>query len=222
MVEPILKMEVAGIKYTKPLRQETTCSEYSTRALSPLSNNTYPLMLQDFISQKGDKGAKLISELSQYIKSCAYQKGQLEIEDQKEILQEVMIKIFANHKKIKTNHRAWIFKVTYNECMNKLNKIISNKNLVEVYSKNEMIKYDINEGVVTRGNAINDLDCIEYAFTEATNSSSGDNDRKILHQYAVGFGNQEIANNTGRTASAINKKLSILKKRIRQLIIEYC
>ena len=35
MVEPILKMEVAGIKYTKPLRQETTCSEYSTRALSP-------------------------------------------------------------------------------------------------------------------------------------------------------------------------------------------
>ena len=69
---------------------------------------------------------------------------------------------------------------------------------------------------------INDYECLEYAFKKATDSKSGENDREILKQYAAGFKNKEIAKNTGRSSNVINKKLSVLKKRIRQFILKYC
>ncbi len=198
------------------------CSEHSTTKLTEY-NTAYPLMLQNFVYQRGDKGAKLLAELSQYIEICAYKNVPIKTEDQEDILQEVLIKVLNNHQKIKTNTRGWLFRIVSNECANWQNKISSRKKLIEVYSKNKIIKYKNNDGMImVWSDAINDYECLEYAFKNVTDSRSGENDREILQQYAAGFENKEIAENTGRPSNAINKKLSVLKKRIRQFILEYC
>ena len=154
------------------------CPKQSTAVFPISNNNTYSVNLQNFVYQQGDKGAKLLSELSQYIQSCSYKKTRINAEDQQDILQEVLIKILNNHKKIKTNPRGWLLRVVSNECANWQNKINSQRSLIEVYSKNEIIKYKDNEGMImVWSDAINDYECLEYAFKKATDSRSGESDR---------------------------------------------
>lgn len=188
------------------------------------NNEDYSLMLRNFVLQKGDKGAKLFSTLRQYIKNCAYKKYPINVEDQEEIVQETAIKILNHYKSIKENHYAWLLKVAHNEYNNKLRKIVNNRNIVEVISKNEVIT--INEGNAELArigeNIASDIDCFEHVFKKATDTASGDSDREIYTQYVTGFSNEEIANSLGRSKSAIAKKLTILRERIRKLVIECC
>jgi DNA-directed RNA polymerase specialized sigma24 family protein len=206
-------------------REQNNCFQVpSTKLTLEINNYEYSLMLQNLVDEKGDKGAKLLSILKKYIRNCSYEKGSLTIEDQQEILHEVVIKIIKNHKKIKTNYGGWLFKVTRNECMNKLNKVISSKNIVELLTDDNQI-ITISEGVGGvnfDSKRIEDYDCIEYVFSIATNTGSGENDRYIFMQYINGFSHKEISSGLGRSVDAIAKRISVLNRRMRQLIDEYC
>lgn len=209
--------------------------EGKNTALPVSTTIEYPEMLHNFVYQIGDKGAKLISELSYYIEQCSYNDRGLTKSDCEEVVQETMIKILKNHHKIKTNPRSWVFKVAYHEGMNKLNAVKKTNKMLCISTltgmigrnaNNQSIEYSSSkkesENFIVKNNHINDLDCIEYVVKKVTETRSKERDREILALFAAGYENKEIAAHTGRPRNAINKKLSTLKKNLRQFITDYC
>lgn len=186
-------------------------------------NEEYSLMIENFIDQKGDKGAELLSILGGYIKKFGYNNSSFPSEDQEEVLQEVFIKIFKNHKKIKENSYGWLFKVTNNECLNRVKKNSKSNNLISMNSSNEIV--DIKKNEITAPNLPNDIedlmDCFDHIFDEIVKQSGNEHDRDIYIKYVEGLKNIEISKITNRTESAIAKRLTILKVRAKELFIKF-
>ena len=183
-------------------------------------------ILENFIFQRGDMGAKLLSILSAYINQCHYKICPLNREDQQEILQEVSIKLLHRYKQLKGSCNGWLFIIVRNEYIDHLRRNKSRSRLVEPDAEGNLIEVDsvqsqqINS--LSQQAVLNETDCLESVFDYIESQPTGQMDISIYTGYAEGLSLAEIADLTGRTVSAIGKRISNLRKRVRQLREDLC
>ncbi|WP_298607272.1 RNA polymerase sigma factor [uncultured Thiothrix sp.] len=182
-------------------------------------------MLLQFVEQRGDKGAKLLSVLTSYIQSCAYRHYPLSAEDQQDILQEVAIKILNHSQQLQGNCSAWLFSIVRNEYIDRLRQYQSKKKVFEPDLDGTLVPI-AEENTISLAFAdqalYNQVDCLERVFDEIARQPTGEADMAIYTAYVQGLSNGEIAERTGRTMGAIAKRLSGLRERVWQLKQELC
>ena len=66
------------------------------------------------------------------------------------------------------------------------------------------------------------LDCLQRIFDRVEAQETGKADIAIYTQYAFGLSYTEIASCSRRSVAAVGNRISLLKKRLKQLIKEYC
>lgn len=184
----------------------------------------YQQMIESFVAQKNDKGALLLSLLGKYIRNFSSSKFYLTEEDQKDVLQNIGIKIYQNHHKVKTNYYGWTFAIAYNECITRMRVNSSSRALVSMSSSKEILSIEGDEIQLPAlpDNLTDTLDCFEYIFDEIVKQSGLEHDRDIYFQYVLGKTNEEISEQTGRTSETIARRISILKSRVKELFIKFC
>lgn len=181
-------------------------------------------MLDAFIQQRDDMGAKLLSALQRYIHYCGNSMQPLSAEDQQEVLQEVSIKLLKRHKQLTGNCNGWLFTIVRNEYIdllrrqNRQNRLMvpdDSGNLVEVTAASTLpIQHD--------SQLFDETECLEHVFDHIEKQPTGEMDISIYTQYAMGMTNNEIAEKTGRTQGAIAKRISLLRQRVKQLKAALC
>lgn len=182
-------------------------------------------MLLQFVEQRGDKGAKLLSVLTRYIQVCAYRQYPLSAEDQQDILQETAIKILNHHSQLQGQCSAWLFSIVRNEYIDRLRQLQTKKKVFEPDLDGTLVP-------VAEANTLslafadqdlyNQVDCLERVFDEIARQPTGQMDMAMYTDYVQGLSNAEIAERTGRTIGAIAKRLSGLRERVWQLKQELC
>lgn len=182
-------------------------------------------MLLNFVEQRGDKGAKLLSVLTRYIQVCTYRHYPLSAEDQQDILQETAIKILNHFHQLQGSCGAWLFSIARNEYIDRLRQYQSKKKVFEPDLDGSLVPVS-EENTVSLAFADQDLynqvDCLERVFDEIACQPTGAADMAIYTDYVQGLNNSEIAERTGRTSGAIAKRLSGLRERVWQLKQELC
>lgn len=182
------------------------------------------LILQ-FVEQRGDKGAKLLSVLTRYIQTCVYRHYPLSAEDQQDILQETAIKILNSHQQLQGSCNAWLFSIVRNEYRDRLRQHQAKKTVFEPDLDGTLVSI-AEENTVSLAladqNLYNQVDCLERVFEQIARQPTGEMDLAIYTDYVQGLSNGEIAERTGRTIGAIAKRLSGLRERVWQLKQELC
>lgn len=182
-------------------------------------------MLLDFVEQRGDKGAKLLSVLTRYIQVCRYRHFPLSAEDQQDILQETAIKILKHSHQLQGSCSAWLFSIVRNEYIDRLRQYQSKQKVFEPDLEGTLVPV-VEENTVSLAFADQDLynqvDCLERVFDTIARQPTGEADMAIYSDYVQGLSNGEIAQRTGRTIGAIAKRLSGLRERVWQLKQELC
>ncbi|WP_026220938.1 RNA polymerase sigma factor [Thiofilum flexile] len=182
-------------------------------------------MLDAFVHQQGDCGAALLNTLQRYIRYCSTRLQPLSLEDQQEVMQEVCIKLLHPHQSLIDNCQGWLFTIVRNEYIDhlrrqqRINRVLvpdTDGNLVEVSEAAGYLQQP------DHGNFYAEADCLEHIFDHIEQQPTGTEDIEIYTQYALGMSNQEIAAQTGRTAGAIAKRISLLKQKLKQLMSELC
>jgi len=182
-------------------------------------------MLLQFVEQRGDQGAQLLSVLTRYIRTCAYRHYPLSAEDQQDILQETAIKILKHARQVQGNCNAWLFSVVRNEYIDRLRQLQAKQKVFEPDTDGTLVPV-AEETTPSFALADQDLytqvDCLEHVFNEIARQPTGAMDMLIYTDYVQGLSNAEIAERTGRTIAAIAKRLSGLRERVWQLKQELC
>ncbi len=182
-------------------------------------------MLLQFVEQRGDKGAKLLSVLTRYIQSCAYRHYPLSAEDQQDVLQETAIKILSHAHQLQGSCNAWLFSIVRNEYIDRLRQYQSKNKVFEPDLDGSLVPVS-EENTVSLAfadqNLYNQVDCLERVFDAIACQPTGAADIAMYTDYVQGLSNGEIANRTGRTIGAIAKRLSGLRERVWQLKQELC
>ena len=182
-------------------------------------------MLAQFVEQRGDKGAKLLSVLTRYLQSCAYRHYPLSAEDQQDILQETAIKVLNRSAQLQGHCSAWLFSIVRNEYIDRLRQYQSKKKVFEPDVDGTLV---VMAEESTQSLALADqelysqVDCLEHVFEQIARQPTGEMDMAIYTDYVQGLSNGEIAARTGRTMGAIAKRLSGLRDRVWQLKQELC
>ena len=183
-------------------------------------------ILENFVFQQGDMGARLLSILSSYISQCHYKICPLSREDQQEILQEASIKILHRYKQLKGSCNGWLFMIIRNEYIDHLRRNNSRPRIVEPDDKGNLIDVDAIQSTqinnLNQQAMFNETDCLESVFDHIEEQPTGKMDISIYTGYAEGLSFAEISELTGRTVGAIGKRISNLRKRVRQLREDLC
>lgn len=182
-------------------------------------------MLGQFVEQRGDKGAKLLSVLSTYIQTCTYRYYPLSREDQQEILQETAIKILKHYQALQGSCSAWLFSIVRNEYIDRLRQHQAKKKVFEPDPEGTLVPLAEASTVsfaLADQELYSQIDCLERVFDEIAQQPTGAADIAIYTDYVQGLSNGEIAKRTGRTSAAIAKRLSGLRERVWQLKQELC
>ena len=182
-------------------------------------------MLGQFVEQRGDKGAQLLSVLSRYIQSCTYRHYPLSVEDQQEILQETAIKILKHHQQLQGQCSAWLFSIVRNEYIDRLRHYQAKKKVFEPDQDGNLVPMAEATTIslaLADQELYNQVDCLERVFDEIACQPTGAMDMAIYTEYVQGLSHAEIAEQTGRTTGAIAKRLSGLRERVWQLKQELC
>ena len=69
---------------------------------------------------------------------------------------------------------------------------------------------------------IHQIDCLQKVFDEIEVQETGKADIAIYTQYAFCLSYVEISKRSKRTVDAVGRRISILKKRLNNLVSEYC
>lgn len=183
-------------------------------------------VLENFIFQRGDMGARLLSILSTYIHHCTYKVCPMSQEDKQEVLQEVSIKLLRRHKQLKGNCNGWLYTIVRNEYIDHLRKQSSRSQWIAPDHKGNLIEADAihHEQVnsLSRQSTYHETDCLESVFDHIENQATGTMDITIYTGYAEGQSLAYIAEQTNRTVNAIGKRISNLRKRVRELREKLC
>jgi RNA polymerase sigma factor (sigma-70 family) len=184
------------------------------------SDESCQFLIAQFVNQTGDKGAQLISVLRQYIRFCHYKMQVLSTEDQQELLQDIALKLLECP--IPTKHcNAWLFTLVRNQYIDFLRHHSHTTRIFEPDS--DGVLQEIHAPLVpTHENLYLEMDCLERVFQVIEQQATGAMDMLIYEHYALGRSNAEIAQLTERTESAIGKRISLLRERVRQLRATLC
>jgi DNA-directed RNA polymerase specialized sigma24 family protein len=181
-------------------------------------------MLEHFVQQRGDKGAKLLSTLQRYIQYCTYKLQPLTPADQQEVLQEVAIKLLSKHNQVQANCAGWLFTIVRNEYIDQLRRQVQQVQTLVESPNGDLVALEASYAVTqpSHENLFLETDCLEHVFQHIEQQATGAEDMQIYTQYALGESNEAIAAQTGRSVGAIAKRLSLLRERVRQLRQALC
>lgn len=180
-------------------------------------------MLDAFVHQQGDLGAQLLSTLQRYIQYCGYKLHPLTRDDQQEVLQEVAITLLQRYKQLKKDCNGWLFTVVRNQYIDQLRKQQRQVPLVE--NTDSHTTHNALHNLPTAQNdsqLYHETECLEHIFDHIEQQPTGEMDIAIYTHHAFGLSNAEISAQTGRSAGAIAKRLSLLRQRVRQLRESLC
>ncbi|MBK8454781.1 MAG: hypothetical protein WAQ53_03630 [Thiofilum sp.] len=178
------------------------------------------VLIEQFVKQSVDKGARLLTILRQYIRYCHYKMQQLSIEDQQEILQEIGLKLLEL-KQIPEHCNAWLFTLVRNHYIDYIRHHSHTLRIFEPDSEGVLQEIHAPQVPAHEGLYL-ETDCLEKVFDVIEQQPTGAMDMLIYEHYALGESNAEIARLTGRTESAIGKRISLLRERVRQLRTTLC
>jgi len=184
-------------------------------------------MLSHLLDQQHDCGAAMLSLIERYTNHFARRYNNLDFYERQDIRQEVAIKLFCHGEKVRDNcSRAWVYAVVRNQCINHVRK--RSKQLAVVTSSDDP-ELDVNTtGSLPRLNAdldtdlLAELDCLHKVFDIIEAQKTGKTDISLYTQYAFGFSYNEIADKSKRSVNAIGTRISVLKKRLKKLVVECC
>jgi len=181
-------------------------------------------MLHNLIQQKGDHGVALLSLVSHYIQQCCQTYYSITYAEQQDIAQEASIKLMVHYQDLKHSiSRRWIYVMVKNLCIDTLRK----------QRKSNCFDYSIDHEETNEYSqlTLEDFDshsyfdnhqCLDNVFAYIEAQPTGEDDLIVYTHFAYGLSRSDIANITGRTVSAITKRISILRARLKQLRGELC
>ena len=198
-----------------------------SNALSKNTKNSCTQMLCNLLDQKQDYGAAILSLVERYVNHFSRCYCNLSFHEKQDISQEVAIKLLCYGHKVRENcSRSWIYALVRNQCISFVRKQTTE---LSVLNRSTEANDDANiVGVVpplAEGadfGMINQIDCLQKVFDEIENQETGKVDIAIYTQYAFGLSYVEISKRSKRTVDAVGRRISLLKKRLKNLVSEHC
>ena len=184
-------------------------------------------MLCHFLDQSHDHGAAILNLVERYINHFNQRYANLDYHERQDIQQEVAVKLLSQGHKVRDNcPKAWVYTVVRNQCINHVRK--QSKHLPCTgtldFSEPECNETGqipaLDEGRNIR--LLHQMDCLQNIFDQIETQKTGKADIAMYTQYAFGLSYKEIAKRSERTVDAIGQRISVLKKRLKQLIEECC
>lgn len=194
-----------------------------------VSTNTYSCsqMLCNLLDQKNDNGAAILSMVERYIHYFSKSYSNLDFHDQQEIHQEVSLKLLCHGEKVRDNcTKAWVYTVVRNQCINYIRKrsgqraVIKGSEDPELAASVSGASYLLNKDIET--GLLDELDCLQKIFGVIESEQRGKFDIFLYTLYAFGLSYNEISERSKRSVGAIGQRISLLKKRLNQLVVKYC
>jgi RNA polymerase sigma factor (sigma-70 family) len=182
-----------------------------------------PLLLHNLVKQQDDCGSELLSIVEHYIQRCCRQYYNLDYGTQQDIAQEVSVKLLLNYEDIKyTISKRWLYVMVKNLCIDIIRKQCSTNQLITSESTQEDDVPPPTMVDFSYSSKFDHHECLENVFAYITAQPTGQEDLTIYSHFAYGLNRAEIAHITGRTVSAITKRISILRSRLKSLRDELC
>lgn len=180
-------------------------------------------MLYNLIQQKGDYGVALLSLIKHYIKQCCRIYYSITDSQQQDIAQEASIKLILHYEDLKDSiSKRWLYVMVKNLCLDTLRKQRSNLLEYSIDDK-ETDKYqELTLQDFEPYSSFDNYQCLDNVFAYIEAQSAGQEDLTVYSHFAYGLNRTDIANITGRTVSAVTKRISILRARLKTLRSELC
>ena len=198
-----------------------------SNALSKNTNNSCTQMLCNLLDQKQDYGVAILSLVERYVNHFSRCYCNLSFHERQDISQEVAIKLLCHGDKVREScSRSWVYAVVRNQCISFVRKQTTE---LSVLNRSIEANDDANitgvipplaEGVDFE--MINQIDCLQKVFDEIEVQETGKVDIAIYTQYAFGLSYVEISKRSKRTVDAVGRRISLLKKRLKNLVSEHC
>ena len=158
-----------------------------------------------------------------YIQRCCGVYYTLDYRDQQDIAQEASIKLLLHYEDIKhTISKRWLYVMVKNLCIDAIRKQRNNNQLTLTKSQQEpdvpppdMEDFDYSASFDHR-------ECLDNVFSYIAAQPTGQEDLTVYAHFAYGLNRADIAHITGRTVSAVTKRISILRSRLKTLRDELC
>lgn len=182
-----------------------------------------PLMLHNLVHQQGDCGAGLLSLVKYYIQRCCQTYYSLDFNDQQDIYQEASVKLLMHHPNIKyTVSKRWVYVMVKNLCIDALRSQRSRQPLKLHGSDDEDVRCEPAIDDFVYSSQFDNRECLDNVFSYLAAQPNGKEDLTVYSHYAFGLSRTDIAQITGRTVSAVTKRISTLRARLKQLRDELC
>ncbi len=184
-------------------------------------------MLGDLLDQTNDQGAAMMSLVEGYINHFCRRYGNLNFDEQQDILQEVAIKLLCYGEKVRENcPKSWVYTVVRNQCINHIRNRSSRSFIFNSSQDDQPELYITGSPPLLNQSTditlVDELDCLETVFKRIEDQPTGTTDVSLYTLYAFGLSYAEISERSQRTIDAIGRRISLLKKRLKEFMHECC
>ena len=182
-----------------------------------------PSLLHNLVTQQDDCGSELLSIVEHYIQRCCRVYYTIDYAAQQDIAQEASIKLLLNYEEIKhTISKRWLYVMVKNLCIDVLRKQRSNNQLISSGLQQEADVPPPEMADFTYSSNFDHHECLDNVFAYIAAQPTGQEDLTVYSHFAYGLNRADIAHITGRTVSAVTKRISILRSRLKSLRDELC
>ena len=199
-----------------------------TKKISKNTGNTNATkMLCHLLDQSHDNGAAILNPVERYVEHFSRRYCNLSFHEQQDIQQDIAVKLISNGETVRDNcSRSWVYTVVRNQCINHVHKQAKQICIYKFSDHPERVAHSTG-GVPSLDQTVHielieRLDCLQRIFDRVEAQETGKADIAIYTQYAFGLSYTEIASSSRRSVAAIGNRISLLKKRLKQLVKEYC
>lgn len=193
--------------------------------ISLLNGQECSEVLSQFIDQNGDNGSALFGILSRYISYCSHSFPHIGFHERQDILQEVAVKILCHADELRQNSSLpLLYTMVRNQCIDHMRKHKTQLNVYQHSAEPEDNRALPPPGLELGAPAamLDNMDCLDRVFDHIESQPTGKVDILIYTQFALGLSYAEISVMVGRTVSAVGRRISILRGRLKQLREELC
>ena len=187
--------------------------------------NSFSVLLTNYIDQKNDNGATLLRYIDRYIAHVCNTHYSFGLPEQEDIRQEMAIVLLCRGEKYRNNFtKRLLYVMVRNQCLDQFRK--QNRHLSTFVSGVTKESHEsapvptITDGADAE--LFQHLNCLERIFGEIGGQPIGKEDVQMYTQYAFGLSHFEISQNAKRSVTAIARRLSILRGRLNKLKNELC
>ena len=193
--------------------------------ISLLNGQECSEVLSQFVDQNGDNGSALFGILSRYISYCSHSFPHIGFHERQDILQEDEVKILCHADELRQNSSLpLLYTMVRNQCIDHMRKHKTQLSVYQHSAEPEDNRALPPPGLELGAHAavLDNMDCLDRVFDHIESQPTGKVDVLIYTQFALGLSYAEISVMVGRTVSAVGRRISILRGRLKQLREELC